>query len=100
MKKFAALLIALVLTLSCVAALADATYTIFYTTQDLAGVTDMNGFVSGSAMTEANTLVLKDDGTYEYTKLLGTVNEQGEIVETEMQGTKLRYEIRYTFTGT
>ena len=100
MKKFAALLIALVLTLSCVAALADATYTIFYTTQDLAGVTDMNGFVSGSAMTEANTLVLKDDDTYEYTKLLGTVNEAGEIVETEMDGTKLRYEIRYTFTGT
>ena len=99
MKKFAALILALVLALSCAAALAESTYTIYYATEDLAGVTDMNGFVSGSAMTEMNTLVLKDDGTYEYTKLLGTVNEAGEIVEVEMDGNKLRYEIRYVFTG-
>ena len=100
MKKFAALILALVLALAAVSALAESVYTIYYTTEDLAGVTDMNGFVSGSAMTEMNTIVLKDDGTYEYTKLLGTVNEAGEIVEAEMDGNKLRYEIRYVFTGT
>ena len=47
MKKFAALILALVLALSCAAALAESTYTIYYATEDLAGVTDMNGFVSG-----------------------------------------------------
>ena len=100
MKKLIALALTLVLALSCAAALADTTYTKYFTTEDLAGITDNNGFVSGSAMTELNTIVLKDDGTYEYTKLLGTVSEEGEIFEAEMEGTQLRYEIRYTFTGT
>ncbi len=96
MKKFAALLVSLVLALTCVSALADTTYTKFFTTEDLAGITDNNGFVSGAGMTEFNTVVLKDDGTYEYTKLLGSIDENGEVIETEAG----KYAIRYVFTGT
>ena len=100
MKKLTALILALVLGLSCAAALAEATYTCYYTTEALAGVTDNNGFVTGSGMTEMNTLVLKDDGTYEYTKLLGTVGEDGEVKELETENGTMRFEIRYTYTGT
>ncbi|MBQ8161829.1 MAG: hypothetical protein IJ083_13945 [Clostridia bacterium] len=100
MKKLIALSLALVLTLSCVSALADAAYTHFFTGEDLAGNTDMNGFVSASPMTELNTVVLKDDGTYEYTKLLATMDENGEVVEIETEQAALRYEIRYVYVGT
>lgn len=96
MKKFAALLVSLVLALTCVSALADTTYTKFFTTEDLAGITDNNGFVSGCGLSECNTLILKDDGTYEYTKLLGTVDEKGEVLAPETGS----YAMRYVFTGT
>ena len=52
MKKFAALLVSLVLALTCVSALADTTYTKFFTTEDLAGITDNNGSVSGCGLSE------------------------------------------------
>ena len=96
MKKFAAIILALVLALSCCAALAESTYHIYFTTEDLAGTTDMNGFVSGCALTEYNALLLKDDGTYEYTKLLGTVDEEGNVVE----GESGVYAMKYVYTGT
>lgn len=99
MKKFAVLMLALVLTLSCCAALADSTYTHFYPTEELAGVTDLNGFITGSGMTEMNTLVLKDDGTYEYTKLLGTITDAGEVTEITTENGTMRYEVSYVYTG-
>ncbi len=101
MKKFASLLLALVLVLCCCAALAeDEKYTLYLTKEDLAGNTYHNGFVSAVGMTEMNTVVLKDDGTYEYTKLLGTVNENGEAVEIESDRGTLYYSVCYVYTGT
>ena len=100
MKKFAALILALVLALAAVSALAESTYTHFFSIEELAGTTDMNGFVAASPMTELNTIVLKDDGTYEYTKLMATLNENYEVVEIATEQAALRYEIRYTYTGT
>ena len=100
MKKFAALILALVLALSCCAALAESTYIHFFTIEELAGNTDMNGFVSASPMTELNTIELKDDGTYVYTKLLATLDENFEVVEIATEQATLRYEIRYVYTGT
>ena len=100
MKKIAALVLALVLALTCVSALADAAYTHFFTAEELAGSTDMNGFVAASPMTELNTVELKDDGTYVYTKLLATLDENHEVVELATENAAVRYEIRYVYTGT
>ncbi len=100
MKKIAALILALVLALSCAAALADTAYTHAFTAEELAGTTDMNGFVSALALTELNTIVLKDDGTYEYTKLMAYIGENGEVVEVTNENGTMRFEIRYTYTGT
>ena len=100
MKKVPAVLLMIVLLCSAVSALAEAIYTHYYATEDLAGITDLNGFIAGSGMTEMNTLVLKDDGTYEYTKLLGTVLENGEVEERETENGAMRYEVRYVYTGT
>ena len=100
MKKIAALVLALVLALTCVSAMADAVYTHFFAAEELAGTTDMNGFVAASPMTELNTIELKDDGTYVYTKLLATLDENHEVVELETENGTLRYEIRYVYTGT
>ena len=100
MKKIAALVLALVLALSCVSALADAVYTHFFTAEELAGTTDMNGFVAASPMTELNTIELKDDGTYVYTKLMATLDENFEVAEIATEQAALRYEIRYVYTGT
>lgn len=100
MKKIAALILALALALSCAAALADNAYTRTFTAEELAGTTDMNGFVSALALTELNTIVLKDDGTYEYTKLMAYIGENGEVVEVTSENGTMRFEIRYTYTGT
>ena len=100
MKKFAALILALVLALSCCAALAESTYIHTFTAEELAGNTDMNGFVSALALTERNTLVLKDDGTYEYTKLMAYIDEAGEVIEVTSENGTMRFEIRYVYTGT
>ena len=100
MKKIVTLLLALVLTTACCAALADSTYTIFFPAEELAGTTEMNGFVSAMGMTELNTLILKDDGTYELTKLLGTLDEAHEVVGFEAEGTPVPgVEVCYVYTG-
>ena len=49
-----------------------------------------NGFVTAIGMTGENTVVLKDDGTYEYTKRLMQTAEDGTVTA----------DIVYTFTGT
>ncbi len=100
MKKFAALILVLVLALAAVSALADSTYIHNFAAEELAGTTDMNGFVSALALTERNTLVLKDDGTYEYTKLMAYIDDAGEVIEVTSENGPMRFEIRYLYTGT
>ena len=68
MKKLFSIALALCLLLSV--ALADVTLTKVYKTEDLVSNTFHNGFVTAIGMTGENTVVLKDDGTYEYTKRL------------------------------
>lgn len=46
------------------------TYTITYTTQQISGNVRHSGYVTAMGGQEKNTIVLKKDGTYEYTKLL------------------------------
>lgn len=101
MKKFVTLLLTLVLTTTCCAALADSQYTIFFSAEEMAGTTDLNGFLSAQGMTELNTLVLKDDGTYELTKLVGTLNDEHVPADIEMDGQTLRATtVTYVYTGT
>ncbi len=101
MKKFVTLLLTLVLTTACCAALADSQYTIFFSAEEMAGTTDLNGFLSAQGMTELNTLVLKDDGTYELTKLVGTLNDEHVPADIEMDGQTLRATtVTYVYTGT
>ena len=110
MKKITALLLvlALAMTLTCAALADDAApaeeegtaYTHAFTAEELAGTTDMNGFVSALALTELNTVILKDDGTYEYTKLMAYLNEDGEVIEVTSENGTMRFEIRYVYTGT
>lgn len=84
-KKFAAFAAAAILTLSSIAFAACApddkpdtppsenvagTYTITYTTQEISGNVRHAGYVTALGGQEKNTIVLKEDGTYEYTKLL------------------------------
>ena len=68
MKKLLSIALSLCLLLSV--ALADVTLTKVYKTEDLVSSTFHNGFVTAIGMTGENTVVLKDDGTYEYTKRL------------------------------
>lgn len=111
MKKLTALLLilALVLAAFCTSALADGeetpaeeglAYTHAFAAEELAGTTDMNGFVSALALTELNTIVLKEDGTYKYTKLMAYIDENGEVMEVEFENGTMRFEIRYVYTGT
>ena len=107
MKKIIALALSLVMMSLCCAALAESTYTCTFDLEALAGVTDMNGFVVAMPNSEINTITLNDDGTYVYTKLLGTLdenNEQAMIVGedgSEMQGIYLVYVYtgEYTMDG-
>ena len=110
MKKITTLLLvlALAMTLTCAALADDAApaeeegtaYTHAFAAEELAGTTDMNGFVSALALTELNTVILKDDGTYEYTKLMAYLNEDGEVIEVTSENGTMRFEIRYVYTGT
>lgn len=88
MKKLLSIALALCLLLSV--ALADVTLTKVYKTEDLVSNTFHNGFVTAIGMTGENTVVLKDDGTYEYTKRLMQTAEDGTVTA----------DIVYTFTGT
>ncbi len=88
MKKLLSIALSLCLLLSV--ALADVTLTKVYTTEDLVSNTFHNGFVTAIGMTGENTVVLKDDGTYEYTKRLLQTAEDGTVTA----------DIVYTFTGT
>ena len=71
-KRYLTVCLALIMAMSllCSAALAESTYTVTYGTQDISGNVRHTGYVTALGSQEKNTLVLKDDGTYEYTKLL------------------------------
>ena len=58
-------------------------YTFMLSTEELAGNTRHNGFVTGIGASQLNTLVLKEDGTYEYTKELGRLEDGNFLVEDE-----------------
>jgi hypothetical protein len=88
MKKLLSIALSLCLLLSV--ALADVTLTKVYKTEDLVSNTFHNGFVTAIGMTGENTVVLKDDGTYEYTKRLMQTAEDGTVAA----------DLVYTFTGT
>ena len=93
MKKLLSIALALCLLLSV--ALADVTLTKVYKTEDLVSNTFHNGFVTAIGMTGENTVVLKDDGTYEYPKrLMQTVPMLIGF------GCTVPADIVYTFTGT
>ena len=77
MKKLLSIALSLCLLLSV--ALADVTLTKVYKTEDLVSNTFHNGFVTAIGMTGENTVVLKDDGTYEYTKRLMQTAEDGTV---------------------
>jgi hypothetical protein len=46
------------------------TYKVDYSSANISGNVEMNGYLVALQCTETNTLVLKDDSTYEYTKYL------------------------------
>ena len=81
MKKLLSIALSLCLLLSV--ALADGTLTKVYKTEDLVSNTFHNGFVTAIGMTGENTVVLKDDGTYEYTKRLMQTAEDGTVTADE-----------------
>ena len=91
MKKLLSIALSLCLLLSV--ALADVTLTKVYKTEDLVSNTFHNGFVTAIGMTGENTVVLKDDGTYE---------NQAPVQQAELaaeDGT-VAADLVYTFTGT
>lgn len=94
MKKFAAFFLALVLCVTCVSALAEGTYTLHYTAEEILQNTFHNGFLTAVGCNEVNTLTLNDDGTYLYVKELHVEDETGAVV------TEGAICITYTFTGT
>lgn len=78
----------------------EGTYTCTFEIKDVAGNTDYGQKTEGVKMSTVNTLVLNDDGTYEYTKLIGTLDEEGNP-EKYKSGGKVygTFELRYVFTG-
>lgn len=90
MKKIIALAMALCLAMTVTAAFADTTVVKAYAPEELTGNTFHSGFVGALNMSEENTVELKDDGTYSYTKRLYSVDEKGEVGA----------EVVYTFIGT
>ena len=102
MKKIAALVLALILALSCISALAEETFQVFYSTEDLAGITEMNGFFSGVGLSEKNVLTLKDDGAYEYIKFVAITDadvDVAAVIRGEAE-TEQGYALYYIYTGT
>lgn len=91
MKKILALVLAAIMLMSV--ACAETTLVKNYTLDEITSNTFHNGFVTALGAVEGNTLVLKDDGTYVYTKELHNVAEDGTVLQDAIL-------ITYTFTGT
>ncbi|MBU5671402.1 hypothetical protein [Paenibacillus brevis] len=70
------------------------TYSMSIGAEELAGNSWHNGFVTGTGLTQQNTLKLDEEGGYEYTKLVTKFDEAGNPVQDEKAP-----KITYTFTG-
>ena len=82
MKKLTAILTLIALMTACCSAFAaSGTYTAFFSTEELSGSVEHTGYIAGVQAQQKNTLVLNDDGTYEYTKLVGIFDENQELVD-------------------
>lgn len=55
------------------------TYKYQISPEQLEGQTSHNGFISALGASQINTLVLNDDGTYEYTKQIVVLNDSGKV---------------------
>lgn len=76
-------------------------YTCTFEAKDVSGNTDYGQKTEGVKLSAVNTLVLNDDGTYEYTKLTGTLDEEGNPYKYKSGGKVYgTFEMRYVFTGT
>ena len=76
-KRHLTICLALIMAMSllCSAAFADSVYSVTYGTQDISGNVRHTGYVTALGSQEKNTLELKDDGSYVYTKLLTSSEE-------------------------
>lgn len=93
MRKIAAMLLTLILGVSCVSALAEGNYILNYAADEIVQNTFHNGFLTAVGCNEVNTLTLNDDGTYLYVKELHVEDETGAVVAEGMVA------IKYSFTG-
>ena len=93
MKKLIAIVtLVAMLTACCSAFAASGTYTAYFSTEDMSGSCAHSGFIVGVGASEKNTLVLNEDGTYEYTKLVSKFDENLEPVEGALA-------LRFVYTG-
>lgn len=82
MKKIIAILTLIAMLAACSCAFAaSGTYTAYFSTGEMSGSCAHSGFIAGVKASEKNTLVLNEDGTYEYTKFVGNFDENLEPVE-------------------
>lgn len=70
------------------------TYTKSFSSEELAGNTWHNGFITALGLSQLNTLKLNEDGSYEYTKLVAKFDDTGNASEDESSP-----QITFTFTG-
>ena len=79
MKKLIAILTLVAMLAACSCAFAaSGTWTAYFTTEQMSGSCAHSGFIAGVGGSEKNTLVLNEDGTYEYTKFVGKFDENLE----------------------
>ena len=63
-------------------------------------MTDNNGFVSGVGFNEKNVLTLKDGGSYEYVKAMGSLNADTDVLAVIAgSAEKPEYFLYYVYTG-
>ena len=102
MKKIFALALVAVMLLAVLAGCApktlSGTFTITYTKEDITSNTFHNGFVTALGANGVNTIVFNEDGTYVYTKELHTEDENGAVIDPNVNPMSIL--ITYTYYGT
>ena len=75
-------------------------YKCSFEVKDVEGNTDYGQKTAGVKLNAMNTIVLNADGTYEYTKLTGTLDEEGNLQKYKSGGKVYgTIELRYIFAG-